>query len=344
MITKVKFENFTVFEKLEIPCSPGINIFIGENGTGKTHILKAIYIACDITRSGGTLHGKLLRVFLPSRGEIGRLVKRSSASGAGFVELYRSLPEKKKEIIVRVSINKSSKGIKISGSKAAWMETKLQSTYIPVKEMLSNAPGFRSLYNLREIHFDEVYADILDRAFLDPLIKSQLNKNISKLSELLQEKMGGKVIRKNEEFFLRNRQGELEFSLLAEGIRKLGLLWLLMQNGTFSEGSVLFWDEPEANLNPKLMEVVVKVLLELQRAGVQIFLATHNYVTLKEFDLQVEAGDNVSFHSLYRSEDTKEIAVKSTPDYLEIHPNAIDDTFADLVDRDIERSMGGLGK
>jgi hypothetical protein len=30
--------------------------------------------------------------------------------------------------------------------------------------------------------------------------------------------MDGKIISKNEEFFLKNKQGELEFTLLAEGI------------------------------------------------------------------------------------------------------------------------------
>ncbi len=46
-----------------------------------------------------------------------------------------------------------------------------KSVYIPVKEMLANAPGFRSLYNEREIHFEEIYADIIDKALL-PQLKS----------------------------------------------------------------------------------------------------------------------------------------------------------------------------
>ncbi len=50
MITKVKFNQFTAFDQLEVKCSPYINIFIGKNGTGKTHILKTIYAACDIIR------------------------------------------------------------------------------------------------------------------------------------------------------------------------------------------------------------------------------------------------------------------------------------------------------
>ncbi len=128
---------------------------------------------------------------------------------------------------------------------------------------------------------------------------------------------------------------------MAEGYRKLGLLWILIQNGTLLNGSALFWDEPETNLNPKLMKAVVGILLELQRIGVQIFLTTHDYVILKEFDLQSQAEDSIAFHSLYRNEETGEIECSTTPHYLDIAPNAIDDTFGDLVTREIQKSMAG---
>ena len=55
-----------------------------------------------------------------------------------------------------------------------------------------------------------------------------------------QRELEGKVIIEN---ILPPEQGNLEFSLLAEGIRKLALLWLLIQNGVLQSGS--FWDEPE---------------------------------------------------------------------------------------------------
>lgn len=77
-----------------------------------------------------------------------------------------------------------------------------------------------------------------------------------------------------EEFFVENGHGKIEFMLLAEGLRKLGLVWLLVRNGSLPSGSVLLWDEPEANLNPGLLTVVVDVLLRLQRSGVQVLIAT----------------------------------------------------------------------
>ena len=123
-------------------------------------------------------------------------------------------------------------------------------------------------------------------------------------------------------------------------MRKLGLLWLLIQNGTLPEGSVLFWDEPETNLNPKLFGTVIQILLELQRMGVQIFIATHDYAILKELDLQENEEDKIIFHSLYRADG--EIACQTADTYLDIHPNAIAEAFDDLYDREVERSLGGV--
>jgi len=44
-IKNVKLKNISVFKSLDLNISPGINIVIGENGTGKTHLLKMIYFS-----------------------------------------------------------------------------------------------------------------------------------------------------------------------------------------------------------------------------------------------------------------------------------------------------------
>lgn len=344
MLKKMKFENFTAFEKLTVNFSPGINVFLGENGTGKTHVLKAAYSACDITKNKGSFAEKINNVFYPSGKQIGRLVKRSAASSKGFIEVTRVIEGKSINLKMTLSSHTTKpENATISGSTKVWIDTPFEAAYIPVKDMMANAPGFRSLYEEREIHFEEIYVDIIHKAFL-PLLKGPMDKQRKQLLDKLQEAMDGKVVAKNEEFFLRNKHGELEFTLLAEGFRKLGLLWILIQNGTLLKGSALFWDEPETNLNPKLMKAIVGILLELQRIGIQIFLTTHDYVILKEFDLQLQPEDKIAFHSLFRNHKTGELEVSTTGSYLNIEPNVIDDTFGDLVTREIQRNIQGDGK
>lgn len=340
-LTAVKFEKFTAFRNLEIKFSPGINVLVGANGTGKTHIMKVGYAACDVTQSGGNFAEKLVRVFLPSGNALGRLVKRQSGSAACSVKVSRKIARAESSSIRAAFSNHATapeaKSVKLAGVRK-WNAKSVKSVFIPVKEMLSNAPGFQALYAQRELHFEAVYDDILNRAYLPPL-RGKPDLTRRKLLSILQRIMDGKVTVRETEFFLRNRQGNLEFSLLAEGMRKLGLLWLLIQNGTLSKGAVLFWDEPETNLNPSLFRELLEILLELQRAGVQIFLATHDYCILKELDLQKKRTDKVAFHSLFR--DNGNIAWRRTDSYLNIHPNAIAAVFDDLYDREIKRGMTG---
>ncbi len=331
MIEHIEIKNFTVFESLNTDLVSGVNLFIGANGTGKTHLLKLLYSF----QSAGIKRGlfkefspKLLRVFLPQDSSLKRLVRRAKGQ--------------QNEVSISITKNNEKLDWTLTDTDA---DTKFgmqhlkpdKPVYIPVKEMLANAPGFRSLYNEREIHFEEVYADIIDKAFLPPL--KTLSQEQQNLMNLIQKEMGGKIKLKNEEFYLKSKTGEIEFPLVAEGIRKLALLWLLIANGSLDKGATFYWDEPETNLNPSMLPLVVKVLLELERIGVQIFIATHSYVLMKEFELQ-RNEHSVCFYSLYKDENDT-VALNKSQTFHGLLPNKIADAFSRIYDLEIEQAMGG---
>lgn len=339
-ITHLHLENLTAFEAFDKPFSEGVNVLIGANGTGKTHLLKTLYAACAITAGEDMEKSfalKLRNVFSPFEGRVGRLATRASKSVSARITVTREGGHK----LSAAFSNHTNKvtDVQVSG-EAAWKKAALFCAYIPVKEMLAHAPGFLATAARREIAFEEVYIDIIKRAYL-PKLLGPADIYRKRLINALQKAIEGKVIAKGEHFFLKNKQGDLEFSLLAEGIRKLALIWLLIQNGTLLNGSILFWDEPEANINPTLLGEVVEVILELQRMGVQVFLTTHNYVLLKEFDLRKEPFDQIIYISLYRDEGEKAVQSSQSKSYKGVAPNTIATTFADLYRRDVSRALKG---
>ena len=47
----------------------------------------------------------------------------------------------------------------------------------------------------------------------------------------------------------------------------------------------MFWDEPETNINPKLIKPTVNLIVALAKMGVQIFVTTHSYFFQQQFNL-----------------------------------------------------------
>lgn len=334
-VSSLEVSGFTAFEHLELKFGPGINVFIGKNGTGKTHLLKLLYCACNITESRKTLSEKILNTFRPYEEGLGRLVRRRRGTTTAVVKVAG--------IGGNYSISFSNKSKKPSDAiekNGSWMKKRIESAYIPVKEMLALAPGLQSLYDKREWVLEEIYYDVVAKALL-PAIKGKPSPEREKLLDLVKRNMKGRAYSKGETFFLSERTaGNLEFTLVAEGYRKLALLYLLIQNGTLDKGNVLFWDEPEANLNPCLLGSILQILLELQRRGVQIFIATHHYVVLKELDLLKQPGDNVFYHSFFIDESSRSVKASTTDDFASIKENSILEAYMSLYDRELERTLG----
>ncbi len=164
------------------------------------------------------------------------------------------------------------------------------------------APGFRSIYSKYDTQFEEVYADIIDLSYVQ-LPRGKPDEGRQTLSDVIGRVVDGTVVSEGENFFLKDEAGELEITLVAEGMRKLALLSLLIRNGSLQGGTTLFWDEPEANLNPSMMQYVARILLTLAKLGVQIFIATHSYSFLKELELQREQLQAVRYFSLFTRQD-----------------------------------------
>lgn len=336
-ITKIELNNVTVFDQMAIPFSSGINVLIGENGLGKTHIMKLLYAACQASKKDVSFPHKTVLVFRPEQNNIRRLVNRAK--------------DKSNTAKVKVFSDAASIGMTFSTRTTNWKaettgETNwekqmvdLSSVFIPAKEILSNAWNLESAVKMGNVEFDDTYLDIIAAAKVD-ISRGKDLKERKKYLNLLQKISEGKVTVSEERFYLKpGSQARLEFNLVAEGLRKIALLWQLIKNGTMTEGAVLFWDEPEANVNPKHIPTIVDMLLLLQREGVQIFVSTHDYFWAKYFDVCRKADDKILYHSLYRNSETRCIELEQSDYFRELENNTIMDTFMELYREEIRKAM-----
>ncbi len=325
-INKIHVRNFTVFEELEMAFANGVNVLIGTNGTGKTHLLKSMYAICEGLRSNNKTGYEVAQPYF-SVDALNLMKDKEDLVKAATVDV-----EFVKDIQASYSIRQNTKTMPenfIYNRK----QTKIKSIFIPAKEMLSHSKGFLALNNKYEIPFDKTYVDILTNAELPETREvSSLNETLlTKLSKVID----GQVTHENGKFYVVKTNGnKVEFPIEAEGFRKFGLLWKLIRNGLLEEGTVLFWDEPEANINPEILPVLVEVLLELQRKGVQIFIATHSYNLAKYFEVKRSDTDEVLYHHLFKTE--RGVKVESNTYFGELTNNPIINADAKLLDEVIE--------
>ena len=187
-----------------------------------------------------------------------------------------------------------------------------------------------SLYDRREIPIDKTYPDIVT-LLLGPVLRQPEPASIvAKLQQLI----GGKVEEEGGHFYLSSaNQPRMEMNLVAEGMRKFATLYKLLANGTLTPETTLFWDEPEANLNPALLREMAAVLTELAKAGFQIILATHSLFLLKELHILAQQQQRpVRYFGL--SAKPGEATTVATADNLELLPDIVAlDAELDQADR-----------
>ncbi|MGG1517872.1 AAA family ATPase [Paenibacillus oryzisoli] len=332
-INRIVLDSFTVFEHVDIPFSSGINVFIGENGTGKTHVMKVLYSACQAVRIDVAFNHKLVKVFKPDQLKIARLLRRRKGNTQSKI-----IVESDQTQISAEFHNKTQKWEATVTGESKWEKqlSSLTSTFIPAKEILSNSWNLEAAADKNNVDFDDTYIDIITSAKVDISVGKDNNAR-KRYLDILQKITTGTVLIENEKFFLKSN-GKIEFSLVAEGIRKIALLWQLIKNGTLEKGAVLFWDEPEANINPAHIPVLVEMLLELQRSGVQIFVSTHDYVFSKYLEVKRKQTDPVTFYSFFHTE--AGVTVEQNAYFKDLKNNSIVKTYDRLLEEVFNKNLG----
>ena len=345
MLKKLTVEDFTVFSSADIKFASNLNVVVGENGLGKTHLLKILYSVLSVSHDLGKRHAgpptktalqgalaeKLVNVFRPE--SLGRLVRRRQGRGRSEV----SVRFDSRALALDFNFSSLSKSeVTIERLPSEW--SNVQPAYLPTRELMSLYPGFVSLYEGRYLEFEETWRDTC-LLLGQPLFRGPRAAEAASLLVPIEDAMGGKVVLdKNGRFYLRlPGSGNMEMHLVAEGWRKLCMLAQLIANGSLLDKGSLFWDEPEANLNPMMVKLVARTIFELAKSGIQVFIGTHSLFLLRELEILIATSSerlDATFFGLHGSETGTEV-VQGT-DTSEIGDIAALDASLEQSDRYLE--------
>ena len=292
-ISKLNLKNFMIFNNLDVDFSPNINIICGENSTGKTALIKLLYTCvkgyCDANSSKGDITkdkvenyivSKFQGVFRPDKDAIGRLVNRKQGSSRADIKI-----DFNGDRSIQMGFgNRQEKHIEILNNSFFNVDN-VNSVYIPPKEIISSTENFASLYADYHIAFEETYYD-LARLLERPLRKGPNTNEQNAVMKSFEKIVNGSIIQKEKNFYLKVKgSGEFEMGVVSEGYRKLSTIMYLILTGSLSKDTILFWDEPETNMNPKMIKPMVDAIIELAKMGVQVFITTHDYFVQQSFGM-----------------------------------------------------------
>lgn len=305
MIERLSVHDFTCFPAADLQLG-ALNVFVGENGTGKTHLLKLLYLFGRLGVESHFRHmvgagqvpefpswretwlqkvaERLDALFLADqrrdlvRWSAKRAVVRAwavQAEGAGFAMAAKD---------GRVD-GLDEPGIQ-SPPQGAWLQ--MYAAYVPARELLSVDPNLKRLYENYEVREEQTTWDLL-RDVSGPRRRVEtLDPRIEAVAELLERGVGAHTERDKEDghVYLRTDKGQkVAIRLAAEGHRKLATVADLLRRAPPQAGWLLCWDEPEANLNPALIKVAAQAMVEMAAAGIQVCIATHSLFLLRELEI-----------------------------------------------------------
>jgi len=170
-------------------------------------------------------------------------------------------------------------------------------------------------------------------------------KDLTSLQESIIRKIAavidGKVVfdEADDAFCIDKSDGtRIPFAYESSGYKKFGYLGLLISIGQLAPNSVLFWDEPENSISPKIIPSLADIFLELSYGGVQIFIATHSYMIAKYLDLRKKSNSDLLFVSMQKNNGVVNIAVSES--YNDLQPNPIENAeehlYQEVVNKVVE--------
>lgn len=300
MIRQLTVSGFTTFlDEVKLDFVPGINVIVGGNDSGKSHLMRLCYALCrwggrslrrdfpELWAEEERLRRHLLRAF--GARQLSSLVSRRAVHGSAQVSasLYGvKAPAGCSDLSFSFQRGENDIGLSISTMPDRFLQER--ALFIPLREVLTLYPCY--------VQVGKRYPDLLDGPTWDlcqALEEEETGKDciesepglrrVQRLTEVL---LQGKLAREcGGRFILRRGQaGEetIELGMMAEGYKRPGTLNLLVSNGSLRSGDTLFWDEPELNLNTAHLPLLCGLLLGLSEAGVQVILSTHSLFLLRE--------------------------------------------------------------
>ncbi|AFY72058.1 hypothetical protein Pse7367_3835 (plasmid) [Thalassoporum mexicanum PCC 7367] len=333
MFSRLELDNFGIFNQFVWENHTRINILIGKNDTGKSYLLKILYALAKSIEDHNKqaqpdslqkdlrtlLADKLIWTFQPEKG-LGQLVTK----GQSRLNVEARICKENYHFSFGRDTNRQIKDI----SNFVLPSDNLGAIFIPPKEVLTAFEAIAAVREQLEIFgFDDTYYDLITALRL-PTTQGRIQKDLKEVLDSLEQLFSGEIVREDKQFVLKRGREKFGMFQVAEGVKKIGVLTTLIRNRVLQKGTILFIDEPENNLHPEAIVTLCKMLFSLSKAGIQIYLATHSYFVIQQFELIARHhNEEIQICSLVKQDETENTI---TPEFQDLRQGIPDNPIIDV--------------
>ena len=285
MINSIEIDNLGPIEQAKINELGRINLIIGENSTGKSYMLKALYAVHktieefgkgdDIRKVNEIIAQKLRWTFQADF--LGELVKRN----ANICNI--TIGEDHGKFSMKFGPRAT---VAISDVENEVDRIDYNSAFIPAREVFSIQKTILRSRDIDKVFgFDDSQYDLAKALQLIPSGREKIEDEPYKQ---LQDIMEGTIQldAKSDKWQYVKDGVSFAIGTASDGIRKLGMLERLLENGYISNDSIVFIDEIEAGLHPSAIIQLLDIIARLvDRTNMQFFISSHSYFVIKKMNL-----------------------------------------------------------
>ncbi|OJW79594.1 MAG: hypothetical protein BGO69_12760 [Bacteroidetes bacterium 46-16] len=353
MIKSISLHNFMGYKNFKSENFAPVNVIIGKNDTGKTGLLKLLYATAKTVdiysrRSQSQeisfkkqLAEKLFDTFQPGKKGLGELVSKGSKDKLS-VDIEFAHGKLGYSDRLHFSFGETTNNTIVDGQEnIKSIHENFRCLFIPAKEVLTPLKAIRATRdNLHIPGFDDTYLDLI-KALVVPTQKGNITEELKGVNQKLEDLFEGHIEQgDDDDFIFKKGNAEFQMQLTAEGVKKIGILTTLIRNRQLNANSVLFLDEPETALHPEATRELVEMLMLMAKAGIQVFIATHNYFVLKQMYLCAKR-DAIKTNCYTLNKEKGKSVEYALYDLTEQFPeNAISDEAIRMADEEIKLDLG----
>lgn len=287
MLQTLLVKNFSVFEQATLHFG-GLNVLHGDNGAGKTHVLKLLWTLLSAASVGdadlqSALHDGIVGAYQPLKDDPGRVARRQR----GTALMSARVTWRSGEALGFTNQTGRPDGVIQVFERPTAPLKHATPVFVPPRELLSlvRVPSEGLSLDTPTLRT----CQLLER----PLKRGPRDPRVNTLAAPIEAHIGCQVVLEDDHgFFLRalGTARHLEIGASSGGQLKLGTLARLMLTHHLDPGATLLIDGADEQLNPRATRVMAAALVRLARSGVQVFVSAHSAFLLRELGRDAPPG------------------------------------------------------